>query len=70
MDDKPLPSPETLRQLWEELGLDDVDVSALKDAPPPISVSEAINQLVDAGMVVWWDCEAQAVRVAAPKGVK
>ena len=65
MDDKPLPSPETLRQLWEEFGLDDVDVSSLNDAPPPISVSDMIKAATDAGFIVWWDNEAQAVKMAA-----
>lgn len=64
MDDKPLSSPETLRQLWEELGLDGVDVSSLNDAPPPISVSDMIKAAEDAGISVWWDNEAQAVKMS------
>lgn len=64
-----LPSPETLRQLWEGLGLDHVDMSSLGSAPPPVTVSDMVKAATDAGFIVWWDYEAQAVKMAAPKGV-
>ena len=58
-----------IMRLWEELGLDDVDVSSLGSAPPPVTVSDMVKAATDAGFIVWWDYEAQAVKMAAPKGV-